>query len=268
MKSLNLTTAKKIITENYTSKGNQPKWILNGRWYKADHMGYEALSEVIVSRILEKSNIDSFVKYEPVMIDYKDEIYRGCASDNFRIKNQEIITLERLHRAYFGIGMAEAIAKQEGVREKIIYTVGFAKKVTGIEEVGKYFSTLLSLDALFLNEDRHTNNIAFLRENGNFQLCPVFDNGLALLSDINDYPFDKDVYENMRRVKAKPFSTDFDEQLDEAERLYGSHLKINLKKAEVYKLFEDLEGFYDEKTLCRARKVILTQMDKYSYFLN
>ncbi len=268
MNSVILNTAKKIVTENYTSKGNQPKWISDGRWYKADHMGYEALSEVVISRILEKSNIDSFVKYKPVMIDYNDEIYRGCVSENFKGKNQEIITLERLHRAYFGIGMAEAIAKQEGVREKIIYTVDFAKQVTGIEEVGSYFSILLSLDALFLNEDRHTNNIAFLRENGNFQLCPVFDNGLALLSDINDYPFDRDIYENIRKVKAKPFSTDFDEQLDAAERLYGACLKINLKKADVYELFEDLEGFYDEKTLYRARKVILTQMDKYSYFFN
>ncbi len=33
-----------------SSKGNQSKWFSDGNWYKADGLGYEALSEVLVSR--------------------------------------------------------------------------------------------------------------------------------------------------------------------------------------------------------------------------
>ena len=35
-----------------SSKGNQNKWCKNGKWYKVDGLGYEALSEVVVSHLL------------------------------------------------------------------------------------------------------------------------------------------------------------------------------------------------------------------------
>ncbi len=38
-----------------SSKGNQNKWCENGKWYKVDGLGYEALSEVVVSHLLKKS---------------------------------------------------------------------------------------------------------------------------------------------------------------------------------------------------------------------
>ena len=37
------TKPVKMITDS-SSKGNQPKWLTDGLWYKADHMGYEGLS--------------------------------------------------------------------------------------------------------------------------------------------------------------------------------------------------------------------------------
>ena len=44
-----------------SSKGNQEKWFDNdtNKWYKLDQFGYEALTETIVSKLLEKSNIES-----------------------------------------------------------------------------------------------------------------------------------------------------------------------------------------------------------------
>lgn len=49
-----------------SSKGDQPKWRSGDTWYKADHMGYEGAAEVVVSTLLEKSNVPNFVKYRPV----------------------------------------------------------------------------------------------------------------------------------------------------------------------------------------------------------
>ena len=57
MQKIDLTDIKKEKIENHTSKGNQPKWHINNKWYKADHMGYEALAEYVVSELLKKSNI-------------------------------------------------------------------------------------------------------------------------------------------------------------------------------------------------------------------
>ena len=46
---------------------------------------------------------------------------------------------------------------------------------------------MLEIDAFFLNEDRHTNNIAvqYNVADDTYALCPLFDNGLSLLADTN-----------------------------------------------------------------------------------
>ena len=84
MQKIDLTDIKKEKIENHTSKGNQPKWHINNKWYKADHMGYEALAEYVVSELLKKSNIHNFVVHDLVEIKYDNKISNGCVSDNFR----------------------------------------------------------------------------------------------------------------------------------------------------------------------------------------
>ena len=52
---------------------------------------------------------------------------------------------------------------------------------------------MLEIDAFFLNEDRHTNNIAVIYQEGTQQyaLSPLFDQGLCLLADVKmDYPLE------------------------------------------------------------------------------
>lgn len=51
-----------------SSKGNQNKWFDGKNWYKEDGLGYEALSEVLVSRLLERTTVETFVRYEKVTI--------------------------------------------------------------------------------------------------------------------------------------------------------------------------------------------------------
>lgn len=268
MKLIDLTNVEKEPINNHTSKGNQPKWHIKDRWYKADHMGYEALSEYIVSALLKKSNVDDFVCYELLKIRYDDTESMGCISDNFRQKDEMLIPIEKLHRQYYGIGLADAIAKKEGVKEKIGYTVDFTEEITGLQNVGKYFSVMLSIDAFFLNEDRHTNNIAVIRNESTktFRLAPIFDNGLSLLSDVKDYPLENDVYENIGKVRAKPFDMSFDKQLDSVEELYGSYLKFNFSRSDVFDIIDKARDSYDHKILNRVEKVLLEQMRRYPVF--
>ena len=68
---MNTVDLEKVIKEkiiNHTSKGDQPKWNFNEKWYKADYIGYEALSEFVVSELLKKSNVNEFVSYDLVKI--------------------------------------------------------------------------------------------------------------------------------------------------------------------------------------------------------
>ena len=44
----------------------------------------------------------------------------------------------------------------------MIFLVEQIERITGLKEFGKYMNKLFTLDALILNEDRHTHNIAVL----------------------------------------------------------------------------------------------------------
>src|SRR5699024_8055062 len=179
MVRINLDAIEQEPILGHTSKGDQPKWQLDGKWYKADHMGYEALAEVVVSQLLKQSNVPDFVEYRPVLIQYQGKEIPGCVSKNFRRKDEMLVSFERLHRTYKGRGLAAALGGINKPQGRIRYTIDFIEQTTGLTGVGKYLTLLLELDSFFLNEDRHTNNLAVIRneKTKEFRLCPIFDNG-------------------------------------------------------------------------------------------
>lgn len=78
-------------------------------------------------------------------------------------------------------------------------------RITGLEEFGSYLCKLMVIDALFLNEDRHTHNIAVLLDSeGQYRYCPIFDHGGCLLSDTTlDYPLGVEIEALIKNVEAK-----------------------------------------------------------------
>jgi len=269
MERIDLNTTALEPIQGHTSKGDQPKWQRDGKWYKADHMGYEALAEVVVSQLLKKSNVAEFVEYKPVLIDYDGKELAGCVSDSFRGKDEMLVPFERLHRAYQGIGLANALAKYYEPIDKIRYTVDFVEQVTGLKNVGAYLTMMLEIDAIFLNEDRHTNNLAVIRneKTKQYRLCPVFDNGLALLSDLNDYSIDEDIYTCIGKVQAKPFDRSFDAQMEAAEELYGTQLRLQFDRRDVQDVLVTVPELYDGPIIDRVERVLGEQMRKYKgYF--
>ena len=254
--------------QGHTSKGDQPKWFRAGRWYKADHMGYEALAEVVISRLLAKSNVSSFVDYAPVFIAFDGKEKPGCMSKTFLQPNEMLVPFERLHRAYKGLGMAQAISRMDSVADKLAYVSDFVESTTVLTQVTNYLSMLVELDAFFLNEDRHTNNLAVIRNEitHEYRLCPVFDNGLALLSDLNDYPLGADIFDCIGRVRAKPFSTSFDEQFEAVADLPVAHLHFSFTKHDVSETLSEMSVLYPPEIINRVEDILLEQMRKYSVF--
>ena len=268
MHKINLDSIAPEHIQGHTSKGDQPKWQLDGKWYKADHMGCEALSEVLISGLLKKSNVPNFVEYEPVLIRYHGKETPGCVSGSFREKDEMLIPFERLHRAYTGKGLAATLGGITTPIERIRYTVDFIEQTTDLTGVGAYLTLLLELDSFFLNEDRHTNNLAIIRNEKTlkFRLCPIFDNGLALLSDLNDYPLEKDMYDCISRVRAKPFALNFDAQVEAAESLYGPQLKFRFSKHELPEELDSLRALYPQEILRRTEDILREQIRKYPVY--
>ena len=278
MKVYKMDKAPRQYASGHTSKGNQWKWKADGYWYKADQFGYEGMAESVVTHILNKVNVPfRYVQYEPASISYDDRIWDGCRSEDFyerfpNIKGYELVPLEKLYRLHVGQSLAEHLGKISTVSDRIMHTAKFVKDVTGLYEFDDYLSFLIQTDAFFLNEDRHTNNIAVLwnPDTDKYEYCPYFDFGLSLFSDTReDYPIDMDYFACKKRIQAKPFSVDFDEQLDIAERISDKRFFVPVTVSEIRK---SLEMFFeqfdiDNRIIKRITETVVYQASKYSYMI-
>ncbi len=254
--------------DRQSSKGNQLKWYDEGIWYKADYTGYEGLAEYMISHLLKKSTLadEEFVLYDLEKIRYKTTEYNGVQSRDFVDGEWQIITVERLFKTHFGDSFYKRIWSINKPAERLKYLVEQVERITGLKDFGKYINKIFTIDAFFLNEDRHTHNIAVLMNSeGEFKYCPIFDNGAGLLADIQaDYPMGQDVYKMMEEVKSKTICTDFDEQLDASEMLYKKNLQFNFTRKDVKTLL-DLATDYPVEMRDRVEKIIYAQMSKYQY---
>ena len=204
--------------------------------------------------------------YEPEEMFYNSVRYNGCKSDDFS-GGWQVITLERLFTNVYGTGLYKGIFSIKDHEGRMKYLVRQVERVTGIRDFGIYMPKLLTLDAVFLNEDRHTHNISILTDgNNNYRLCPIYDNGAALLSDtVMDYPLTGDVYELISKVKAKTICEFFDEQLEIAEKLYGSRVTFSFTEKDAKQLL-DSAAIYDKTIRNRVYDILLEQMRKYAAY--
>lgn len=256
------------VENRQSSKGNQQKWLKNGNWYKADYTGYEGLAEYMISHLLQKSSLgkEEYVLYDTELIKYKSAQFRGCKSKDFLTEGWNLITLERLFQNMYGQSLNRSIYHIQSYEKRLEFIVNQTIRMTGLADFGAYLSKLLTIDALFLNEDRHTHNIAVLMdEAGEFHYCPFFDHGAGLLSDATmDYPMNREIYEAIADVEAKTFCRSFEEQLEIAEKLYGMNLKFDFSKKDIETLLNE-EKYYTIEEKARIRDILAEQVRKYKY---
>ena len=254
--------------DRQSSKGNQLKWRKNDLWYKADYMGYEGLTEYMTSHLLMFSTLspELITPYDTEQIRYKNVIYRGCVSRHFLQDGEQLLTLERIFKNETGKSLYRAVFDIQDHEARFPYLIGQVQRYTGIEGFGEYMAQILTIDALFLNEDRHMHNIALiLKPDGDYRLCPVFDLGAGLLSDTGmDYPIGDDLFQLIDSVQAKTISDDFLEQVDLADSLYGQTVHFSFTRKDVDRLLDE-EPYYPEEMKDRVRLVLYEQMRRYAY---
>lgn len=256
------------LFNRHSSKGNQLKWEKDGVWYKADYTGYEGLAEYMVSQLLKKSTLkkDEFVIYEPEQIKYKRKIFNGAKSDNFLNDDWQLVTLQRLYKTRYNRSFIEDVWHIPETTDRLKFVVEQVEQITKLENFGIYMCKLLTIDAFFLNEDRHMHNIAVLMNGeGKNRLCPFFDQGAGLLSDTAlDYPLGDDAVAMMGEVNAKTICSGFEEALEAAEQLYGYNLKFSFTKKDVEGLINNV-GIYSDEEKARVKTIIFQQMRRYEY---
>lgn len=253
--------------DRQSSKGNQLKFERDGIWYKADYLGYEGLSEYVVSKLLSHSSLsnDEYVDYELIKIEYNSNIYNGCKSRDFA-DGWQLITLERLFKQVYGYGLNKIVYSITDHASRLETLVNEVERTTGIRDFGIYMSKMLTIDALFLNEDRHTHNIAVMTNSRKqFKLAPIFDNGAALLSDTTmDFPLGRDCLDLISHVRSKTFTDDFFEQLSIAEKLYGTKIRFSFTYNDVKHILYAADQ-YPLKIRQRVLDIIMEMRRRYEY---
>ena len=267
--TVKLVTDEKIAETS--SKGNQEKWFDKdtNKWYKLDQFGYEALTETVISKLLENSNIEretpfSFARYEMERLNVHGRDRTGCSSKNFLKNGQSIITLSHLFSRLLGTSLKDKLERLSSDKKRIQYLAEATAEYTKLKEFPQYLTLLFEIDALFLNDDRHLNNIAVIEQNGKFKYCPIFDNGAGLLSNVQLSPMDIHSKGLIKDVVARPFNTSFTRQMNAARTLYGEQLKIpKLTKAEIMEVLTPMLEYYAmrDRNIIAARVIecILTR---------
>ena len=249
--SVKFVTNEKIAETS--SKGNQEKWYDGGRWYKLDQFGYEALTETLISRLLERSSIEQdtpfrFTRYQMERMNVHGRERTGCSSENFLKPGQSIITLSHLFKRTGTVPLRDILARQTSDKKRIAYLAETTAELTGLELFPQYLTLLFEVDALFLNDDRHLNNIAVLEQNGRYDYCPIFDNGAGLLSNVQMSPMDIDPKALIAIQRARPFNTTFNRQVGTVRSLYGYQLRMpKLTRAEIRAELAPLLIYYAER---------------------
>lgn len=242
---------------NSSSKGNQAKWKIDSNFIKQDFLGHESIAEVVSSRLASCIKDFNYIEYNLCSIIYKEIQYHDCCiSKNFLKEGSTLYSLYRLfeirdmdiEKELKNFSTDVAILKIQKVLNLDDRTV---------EDIGR----MLLFDAIILNEDRHFNNICFIRTEEGLALSPVFDNGGSLLSDLKYYPLIYGDFKNIISVKSKPFSTNFNKQIEGVLKLGIQPLQIDRSKfnrlVDNLEIPKDYKHYYD-----RSVKVVNIMLDR------
>ena len=132
----------------------------------------EPVNEVIVSRILRRFGIPS-VQYELILIN--DEPYSVCK--NFITTDTELVPAEHIHNS---------ISKSNSDSDYSHFLKCCDK--LGIKGAEKFLNSLLAIDYLVLNTDRHRNNFGVIRDVNTLEFigfAPIYDTGTSLWHDVH-----------------------------------------------------------------------------------
>ena len=187
--------------------------------------------------------------------------YRGCVSEDFLLHGESLVTIYRLLAS--NEHNVNVMFEGKSAQERLHDLISVVAALTGLDDFGVWFGKLLEFDAFILNEDRHLHNVAvILKDNGQFRLMPIFDNGAAFLSDTRrDYPFSAPTIRLVDKVRSKPIVTHFHDQIKAVADVVG----LSLKLQPCFKL--ELCGFdcYNEEEVSRVSQVIAIQASRYPH---
>lgn len=235
-------TAGTFLKSQSTVSGEKIYYKLSNYDSEKGIVGHECVNEIIVDRLLTILGVEH-LKYQlihaDIEIDGKNHDTWICASRDFKQKGETKAALDN----YYQINR-----KANESRYEFCVKQGWQK----------YIDTMLAVDYLILNRDRHGANIEVLR-NGRkhtIRIAPLFDHGLSFLcSCYNEYEIEqfdiladkpcqnfiggRSTFENLSLIAEK--NTIFQSRLKEQDRdILFEDLSLVLSETHLRKIWDML----------------------------
>jgi len=211
-------------------------------------IGHECVNEIIVDRLLSVLGVEHVhyqLIYADIIIEGKEYTTYVCASEDFKRRGESKAALDTKYR----------IEKIDGESE-----YDYCKRIG----FGDYIDTMLAIDYIILNRDRHGANIEVLRNQRNhtLRIAPYFDHGLSLLFSCHS---DKEIkkFDILSDVKCNNFigskSTLENLKLISSRNVFKSKLKSSDKDY----IFEGLDTVISKAHIDKAWDMII---ERYKYY--
>ena len=202
-----------------TSKGNQAKWydielnlFIKKQFEYQEKLWRDDLVEIIASEIAKQMPLEwcnvTVIEQHACVIHENEKEYYGVYSKDFIEDFGKFISFQRLlecNKVHF--------PDNGSIEEKWKFTLDFFHSICNLE-TKDYLIVMALIDYLVGNEDRHLNNFGCTsKEEGHFNIAPLFDFGLGLFEHDRRYegvPFRK----CLSLMESKPFSPDNQEVIE------------------------------------------------------
>lgn len=200
--------------------------VINGREYMlkfqkktAFGLRYNHISEHIGSRIFAMLGFET---QETYLGSYRGEAVVACR--NFIGENEQFVPFNEI-----GESTLEQDKEQyQYTYEDIMQMLRDNSKLTNVNATVELFWEMFVVDAFLGNFDRHGSNWGFLKQNNQYRLAPVFDNGSCLFPNMTDE-------EEMRSIMGSAQETE--------KRVYTfptSQIKLKGRKSSYYEVIHSL----------------------------
>lgn len=245
LRELSLTsTSKGMLYKCIGSVNGKKVFIKTGTKLRNKFSVLEPVSEVISSEIISKFNIDCAKnELSKIVLPNMNEEVLVSVSEDFVKDNEEMMSI----RSILGN------VSRENLYDKVVALIPNLK----ID-----IDRMIVMDFLINNIDRHLRNFSIINENGNgVKFAPLYDHGLSLYADIQDYELEQDEKETWEMIdECKPFAESHYKQLD----LIGD---VNLPKVQLDEILEIVDKYKDYLSDYRVECIKYLLETRYKYLV-
>lgn len=245
LRELSLTsTSKGMLYKCIGNMDGKKVFIKTGTKLKNRFSILEPVSEVIASEIIGKFNIGCAVNTLNKMRlpGFSEEIIVNI-SENFLKDNESLMSI----RSILGN------TSRENIYDKVIAIIPNFK--VDIDR-------MIVIDFLINNIDRHLRNFSVVNRDGEIiKFAPLYDHGLSLYGDIQDFELGQDDKETWEMIdECKPFCESHYKQLE----LIGD---VNLPKIPLEELFEIIDKYKEYLSEYRIECIKYLLETRYNYLV-